>query len=1118
MCNFYTLKPILSFHKVLFFFLFLLFNTVNLFAVTVTTSGSGNWSSTTPDAPWPGGTIPATTDDIIIGNGFTLTVDGNRTCNSIAFGSASGTLTVNNTFTLTVTTSVKLNSSNAASTACTISGAGAISCATFAVGGVNVEPTATPLTSTMTFTLATLTVSGTFTLTSSYASPGGGKTNNAVFNFESGTISITGALTTSNENGANTSTFNMNTGSTDGILNLSVSPSISATGTNTITLGGGSQTVNYNGSGAQNAIGTTYNILKINNSAGVSLSAAATVTILTIGDVTANSIFLDNGKQVTSTGTLNLVSGTFVLGRTTTATTYPAFAANNISSGTTVEYGSTLGAQTISNTPLYYNLTCSGAGTKTFNGSATVTGDYTQTAGTVNLNNGATSNNLTVNGNFSISAGTFALQNTSTGTGATVTVEGSTGTTISGTAKIEMDGGGAAAGNVSIFQTTNLTASSSSSYQFCWGDGATTKINECRISGNFTQTVGSSYVEISGVSKGGYFFNGDGSTQTLSYSGTAALYTDWTVNSGAYVKLATNLTLGANSLCVFTVNGTLDCSTYTVNGGATVGAFTLASGGTLKTANINGIVSTTVGSVSTSVVTRTFNNAANYIFYGTANQNTSFPNTTMNNLTINNTGTAGNNTVTLNTVATINGILTLTQGIVAASAAANIITIANTATTAVVGGSNSAPITYISAAFQRVLPANLSSSSNEYIFPVGKATAGVGTYYPFSLTTLTTGATGPTIKVEAFSSDAGGTADGTTVLTPLSTTEYWSASVAAGNYTTGSVSLTRQTALSPLTVIARSATQGGTYASLGGTVSGMSIITSDLTGSSLNFFVMATCPCSDPTTQASAITFSNLTTTSMTVSWTRGATPGDGVIVLIHSAAAVDSDPVDGTSYTASSVSPFGTQIGTGNYVVYLASGTSVNITGLTANTVYYYKVYEKNCAGVASKYNTTSVPSGSQTTMCNEPTTQASSVVFSGTAATSMTVSWTRGGTPGDGVIVLIHSGAAVDADPVDGTAYTASAASPFGTQIGTGNYVVYVANGTSVILTGLTASTTYYFRVYEKNCYGAAINYYLTSAATGNNTTLAASTETCFDNIRNQDETSIDCGGTICVACNCE
>lgn len=58
-------------------------------AATITTTGSGNWSSTVPNAPWPSGVIPAATDDIIVGNGFTLTVNSNRSCNSMQIGNGS---------------------------------------------------------------------------------------------------------------------------------------------------------------------------------------------------------------------------------------------------------------------------------------------------------------------------------------------------------------------------------------------------------------------------------------------------------------------------------------------------------------------------------------------------------------------------------------------------------------------------------------------------------------------------------------------------------------------------------------------------------------------------------------------------------------------------------------------------------------------------------------------------------------------------------------------------------------------------------------------------------------------------------------------------------------------
>ena len=38
---------------------------------TVTTAGAGNWSSTTPDTPWPGGTLPSAGDAVVINHAVT---------------------------------------------------------------------------------------------------------------------------------------------------------------------------------------------------------------------------------------------------------------------------------------------------------------------------------------------------------------------------------------------------------------------------------------------------------------------------------------------------------------------------------------------------------------------------------------------------------------------------------------------------------------------------------------------------------------------------------------------------------------------------------------------------------------------------------------------------------------------------------------------------------------------------------------------------------------------------------------------------------------------------------------------------------------------------------------
>jgi len=57
--------------------------------VDITATGSGNWSSTNADAPWPNGVVPSTNDSVDIEAPFTVTVDGT---NYAQFVYGSGTL------------------------------------------------------------------------------------------------------------------------------------------------------------------------------------------------------------------------------------------------------------------------------------------------------------------------------------------------------------------------------------------------------------------------------------------------------------------------------------------------------------------------------------------------------------------------------------------------------------------------------------------------------------------------------------------------------------------------------------------------------------------------------------------------------------------------------------------------------------------------------------------------------------------------------------------------------------------------------------------------------------------------------------------------------------------
>ncbi len=240
----------------------------------------------------------------------------------------------------------------------------------------------------------------------------------------------------------------------------------------------------------------------------------------------------------------------------------------------------------------------------------------------------------------------------------------------------------------------------------------------------------------------------------------------------------------------------------------------------------------------------------------------------------------------------------------------------------------------------------------------------------------------------------------------------------------------------------------------------------------------------EPTTNVTSPVFSNVTPTGLTLSWTNGN--GDGRLVLIKQGSVVNASPVDGTDYTANAAFGSGTQVGTGNYVVFKGSGNSVDITGLTAGAIYYISVFEYNGLVTSPNFLTTSPATGSQTTFATEPTTSASSLSFSPVTTTGMTINWTNGN--GAGRTVFVKEGSGSITDPTDGTSYTASADwSSKGTQLGTsGYYCVYDGTGSSVALTNLSPSTSYYVYVYEYNGSNTSTNYKTTSPLTGNQATL--------------------------------
>ena len=249
--------------------------------------------------------------------------------------------------------------------------------------------------------------------------------------------------------------------------------------------------------------------------------------------------------------------------------------------------------------------------------------------------------------------------------------------------------------------------------------------------------------------------------------------------------------------------------------------------------------------------------------------------------------------------------------------------------------------------------------------------------------------------------------------------------------------------------------------------------------------------CNAPGTQASNITFSNVALNSMTVNWTIGN--GISRVVKMNTTNSFTS-PVDGTTYTGNPI-----YSGAGEQTIYVGTGNTVNVTGLTSNQNYYFRVYESNCTGGAIVYQTSTETNNpnNQTTLspCNSATTQASNITFPSVLSTSVNVSWTNGN--GDYRIVVAKQGSAVTATPTNGTTYTASSNFGAGTAIAANEFVVYNGSGNSVTVSNLTVNTNYHFAVFEFCApSGNGSESYLTSNPPSNSITTVNNIPTkCFE-----------------------
>lgn len=815
-------------NKILAICIIVLISFIKLNAVIKTSIGSGNWNV---DGTWDPSGVPGVNDTVIIASGHTITMNGNPgscyrliidgtanwttvlTTNVGAGGiviNAGGDITGTVNGVLTSTGGLTINSILTSNTVGitlqttvgqTIAGTGSLAVLTINATATNTGTLTVRTTlggsSTLTngvnatLNIGAATVSPTLTATANpnivryygtTAQTVKGTTYHHLTIDKPGQTATLGAATIVNGDLAITagtlsvSTYTLSVGG-----NLVVNGTLSGSGT--ITLSGAGTTID--GTGLVTHTGSITISGNKTIPAGANLTFSGTLSINTGITVTNNGVITANGNITGGGATatwVNASGSTLNVGSAILATgTLNANAVPN-----TVNYSSTTASQTVKGTT-YHNLTITkGTQTATLGAATTVNGDLTVTSGTLS------------DGSFQITGnaiGTLTVASGATlqiGTGATATTMPTFNTYI-------------LTGSTIIYGSTSAqTIASTPTYHNLTLSNTSTKTasGALMVNGNLIVNAGPFADGGNTITiKGNVTMNGTHSgTGKILLSGGSALHI--LSGTGTYTNLELDDANGATINASFTIAGTLTLT----NGVFAIGANTLT---------LNGTVSTGSGSI-------TGGTSSNLTVGGTgATLNLPTITNGLNNLTLNRA-----NGMILNAPLSLNGTLTLTNGIITTSAD-NLLTINNTVIGAISGGSTSS---YIRGPLARTLPANLSSGSI-YSFPIGKSA-----YKLVRLVNPTTGSSGSVvIRAEVFDENSGGQAG--TGLTSINTDRYWQVSITQGatNFNNTQIRLF-ETNLLPYNRIGRSANQNGDYASIGGTGIGDSITSNVI--NALDYFVI----------------------------------------------------------------------------------------------------------------------------------------------------------------------------------------------------------------------------------------------------------------------------------------
>lgn len=274
---------------------------------------TGNWNnrftwSTISHGGSAATAYPTSSDIVNIGSTHSVTVPVDSACATLNFENTSS-LSINASYQLTVTNNITIYSLTTTNNIITIDGDGIISCTNLNIG-TNINPSATR-TTTLNSSINTFNVTGNLNL---YSNTRASFFNNAIFNLNSGTLTLNGSVVTTNENASNNSQFYMNQSTQNAtlILNNATPFILGGVGISTINFNGTGNTVNYNYAGNVTCYPTTYNNLTISGSGEKTTTDIIVNGVFTLKDTAiqagtiptygANSAIKYNGSTTQTTG------------------------------------------------------------------------------------------------------------------------------------------------------------------------------------------------------------------------------------------------------------------------------------------------------------------------------------------------------------------------------------------------------------------------------------------------------------------------------------------------------------------------------------------------------------------------------------------------------------------------------------------------------------------------------------------------------------------------------------------------------------------------------------------------------------------------------------------------